>query len=298
VTSITRRRFLMYAAGAVGLGLIARYSGVASALARPGAKQPATTEGGNAVVPPKPGHADRKYSQDAFDTTADPANKFGLVIDVGACIGCRRCMWACKQENNIPDTISPLWIETFQLDAETDLTGHPSMDELRQGATTSYIESPTAGHWYLPVQCQHCDNPPCVKVCPTGATYKAADGPVLMDYQKCIGCRLCVVACPYSARRFNWQKPSVPADQVNPLVPVRPIGVVEKCTLCTHRTRRGQLPRCVEVCPVNARHFGNLNDPQSEASRILKDNMSFRLLEELNTQPSIRYITRGKKWSA
>ncbi|MBI4283967.1 MAG: 4Fe-4S dicluster domain-containing protein [Chloroflexi bacterium] len=220
-----------------------------------------------------------------------------MVIDVGACIGCRRCMWGCKEENNTPDTISPLWIETFEVKSEVSVTGHPSPQDLQSGATTAYTKSPLAGRWYLPVQCNHCDNPPCVKVCPTGATYKAKDGMVLMDYDRCIGCRLCVVACPYSARRFNWWQGTVPADKVNPLVPLRPVGVVEKCTFCAHRVRRGKPPRCVEVCPVRARHFGNLNDPESEVAKLLKENMSFQLLEELNTAPRIWYITRGKKWT-
>ncbi len=88
----------------------------------------------------------------------------------------------------------------------------------------------------------------------------------------------------------------MPTDEVNPLVPVRPLGVVEKCTFCVHRVRRGKLPRCVEVCPVRARHFGNLNDPESEISRLLESYLSFRLLEEVNTDPQIWYITRGKKW--
>ncbi len=147
------------------------------------------------------------------------------------------------------------------------------------------------------MQCYHCDNAPCVKVCPTCATYKEKDGLVLMDYGRCIGCRLCVVACPYSARRFNWWQGTVPADNVNPLVPVRSVGVVEKCTFCVHRVRQGKLPRCVEVCPVRARHFGNLKDPESEVVKILEANMSFRLLEEINTDPRIWYITRGKKWT-
>jgi molybdopterin-containing oxidoreductase family iron-sulfur binding subunit len=129
-----------------------------------------------------------------------------------------------------------------------------------------------------------------------GATYKDKDGLVLMNYERCIGCRLCVAACPYSARRFNWFKPEVPADEVNPLVPLRPMSVVEKCTFCVHRVRRGKLPRCVEVCPVQARHFGNPSDPESEVSRILVANQSTRLLQEMNTEPQIWYITRGKKW--
>jgi molybdopterin-containing oxidoreductase family iron-sulfur binding subunit len=280
---IGRREFLLYGAGLAGLGALGQVAGIRSVLAR----NQATDEKAPLVKP---------KIRDGFDTTIDPAKKFGLVIDVGACMGCRTCMWACKEENNTPDTISPLWIEVFQLDSATDLTGHPSYDELRNGATTSYTQSPQEGKWYMPVACFHCDNAPCVKVCPTGATYKAEDGLVLMDYEKCIGCRLCVVACPYSSRRFNWHKPSGYPENTSELVPKRPMGVAEKCTLCVHRTRRGRLPRCVEACPVQARHFGDLNDPDSEISRILKQNMSFRLLEEMNTQPSVRYIMRGKKW--
>lgn len=280
---IGRREFLLYGAGAVGLGLLSQVAGLRSVLARGLGAESKSTVAKAAI-------------RDGVDTEVDPSKKFGLVIDVGACIGCRKCMWACKEENNTPDTISPLWIEVFQLDSQTDLTGHPSYEELRKGATTSYTQSPQEGKWYMPVACFHCDNAPCVKVCPTGATYKAKDGLVLMDYEKCIGCRLCVVACPYSARRFNWNKPSGYAETINELVPKRPMGVVEKCTLCVHRTRRGKLPRCVEVCPVQARHFGDLNDQNSEISQILKQNMSFRLLEEMNTQPSVRYITRGRKW--
>ena len=280
---VGRREFLLYGAGAVGVGLLSQMAGLKSVFARKNGVEPKS-------VVAKP------IIKDGFDTEVDPSKKFGLVIDIGACIGCRTCMWACKEENNTPDTISPLWIEVFQLDSETDLTGHPSYDELRKGATTSYTQSPQDGKWYMPVACFHCDNAPCVKVCPTGATYKAKDGLVLMDYEKCIGCRLCVVACPYSSRRFNWHKPSGYGENINDLVPKRPMGVAEKCTLCVHRTRRGKLPRCVEVCPVQARHFGDLNDPNSEISQILKQNMSFRLLEEMNTQPSVRYIMRGKKW--
>ena len=280
---IGRRQFLLGSAGLVGLGALSQVAGLRSVLAKRDnidSKSPVS----KAAV------------KDGFDTIVDPSKKFGLVIDVGACIGCRTCMWACKEENNTPDTVSPLWIEVFQLPSETDLTGHPPYSDLREGATTSYTQSPQEDKWYMPVGCFHCDNAPCVKVCPTGATYKSSDGLVLMDYQKCVGCRLCVVACPYSSRRFNWHKPSGHPATQNDLVPNRPMGVAEKCTLCVHRIRRGKLPRCVEVCPVQARHFGDLKDPHSEVSQLLKQNMGFRLLEEMNTQPSVRYIVRGKKW--
>ena len=286
---IGRRQFLMYSAGLLGIGALSQVSRVRSVFARTeGSLTKDVGVGGKDVVVPQ--------GRDGFGTVIDPTKKFGLVIDIGACIGCRTCMWGCKAENNTPDEISPLWIEVFQLDSSVELTGDPSVEDLRSGATTDYTQSPLPDRRYMPVQCMHCDNAPCVKVCPTGATYKDADGLVGMDYDRCIGCRLCVVACPYSARRFNWYKGQVAADKVNPLVPVRPVGVPEKCTLCVHRVRRGQLPRCVEVCPVRARHFGDMNDPDSEISKILAENMSFRLLEDIDTQPSIRYITRGKKW--
>ncbi len=278
---IRRREFIKYSAGLAGLLLLAKHA--KPALALTGAEPPTTQE-------PK------KRLVDGFGTTVDKRNHFAMVIDVGACMGCRICLWACKEENNTPDAISPPWIEVFELKSEVDVTGHPSLQDLKAGATTSYTESPREGRWYLPVQCYHCANPPCVKVCPVGATYKDKDGFVLMDYDRCIGCRMCVTACPYNARRFNWLEPEVPPDEVNPLVPVRPLSVVEKCTFCVHRVRRGKLPRCVEVCPVQARRFGNLNDPESEISKVLRANLSFRLLEEVNTDPQIWYITRGKKW--
>ena len=281
---IGRREFIKYSGASIGFLLVGKYTRLAFAVrGTEEATERAAEEASERAV-------------DGRGTVVDRRNKFVMVIDVGACIGCRICVWACKKENNIPDTISPPWIEVFELNTGGDVTGHPSPQDLKEGATTSYTEAPRQGRWYLPVQCYHCDNPPCVKVCPTGATYKDKDGLVLMDYDRCIGCRLCVVACPYSARRFNWWKPEVPPDEANQLVPVRPLGVVEKCTFCVHRVRRGKLPHCVEVCPVRARHFGNLNDPESEVSKILRSNMSFQLLGEVNTAPQIWYITRGKKW--
>ena len=288
--TVSRREFLLYLAGAAGAAVLTR--GIAQAASKVG--EAAQTKPASAAAPKRT--ASGKRVADGLDTQPVKGAKFALAIDVGACIGCRRCQYACKAENNIPDTIAPAWIEVFGLKDSVDLTGHASMEDLRQGATTSYTESPQPGMWYMPAQCNHCDNAPCVQVCPTGATYKAEDGYVLMDYGKCVGCRFCVVACPYNARRFNWVLPRLNEKDINPQVPVRPVGVVEKCTFCVHRTREGKLPRCVEVCPVGARHFGNLNDPGSEVSRLLQATPSFRLLEELNTEPSIHYVTRGRKF--
>ncbi|MBI2934368.1 MAG: 4Fe-4S dicluster domain-containing protein [Chloroflexi bacterium] len=288
--NIDRRHFIKGAGALLGASLIGKYGcssvlvqDVVSSLANESLSRPADSTSKRAV--------------DGLGTGAYPGKKLAMVVDVGACIGCRTCMWACKQENNVADAVSPPWIEVFELRDEVSVTGIPSLEELNKGETTSYQQSPRPGHWYLPVACNHCDNAPCVKVCPTGATYKDKDGLVLMDYDKCIGCRFCVVACPYGSRRFNWFKPELPREKVNPKVPVRPVGVAEKCTWCVHRIRRGELPRCVEVCPVQARRFGDLRDPRSEVSKILKGERSFRLLEEFNTRPNIIYIAKGKKYT-
>jgi Fe-S-cluster-containing dehydrogenase component len=224
------------------------------------------------------------------DSNFDP--KWAMVIDVGACIGCRRCMHACRQENNISETIYPLWIEICEFDSSAPITSHSD-----ENWTTKYTNSPRPGKRYLPIHCMHCDNPTCAKVCPTGARYRSEDGIVDTHYDSCIGCRYCVTACPYSVNRFNWSKPKFdPKRKINPEVPIRPIGVVEKCTFCAHRVRKGLYPRCVEVCPVKAKRFGNLNDPNSEVSKTLVSFPSNHLLDELGTKPSIHFTRRGAKW--
>ena len=293
--NVSRRQFLFYVLGAAGAVALSRVAFNKTALASP--KEGMTGISTPGAFKPTTGNSLKNNHADGQDTA--PLENFqpGIVIDVGACIGCRTCMYVCKAENNIPESISPPWPQVFQMPDSVDLTGHPSQEELIKGSTTNYTSAPQPGFWYLGTQCNHCKNAPCVKVCPTGATHKDKDGYVLMDYHKCIGCRFCIVACPYNARRFNWVKPQLNEKDINPLVPVRPIGVVEKCTFCVHRTREGKLPRCVEACPVGARHFGNLLDPNSEASKVLKAERSIRLLEELNTEPHISYITRGKKYT-
>lgn len=220
--------------------------------------------------------------------------KFGMVIDLGKCMGCRRCAYACKRENNVSDSISPPYIMIFETEAATGTTGHFASPEMKGKGTTMYYTTLRKDKWYMPVQCNHCDDAPCVQVCPTGASYKDPDGLVLIDYDKCIGCRYCMTACPYGARRFNWWEPHVPKDSINPLVPLRRHGVVEKCTFCVHRTRRGKFTRCVEACPNNARTFGNFNDPDSEVRKLVESDRNFRLKEVLNTGPRIWYLTKPK----
>lgn len=231
--------------------------------------------------------------------------RFGMMIDVGACIGCRRCQHACRLENNVPDAPSNMhWIDLYEMTNDTPVTAVESIPPTN--AVIDYEDSPKKDHWYLSFNCFHCDNPPCTRVCPTGATYKDEDGLVLINYDICIGCRYCMAACPYNARRFNWWEPQHPASRTSPVdgsvvtlneeVPLRVRGVTEKCTFCVHRVRDGKNPKCVEVCPVNARHFGDFNDPDSEVSKLLKTERTIRIRENLGSQPKLYYFTRGVKW--
>ena len=232
--------------------------------------------------------------------------RYAMMIDSGACIGCRTCLHACKLENNVPDEPSNMqWIDLYEMENTrpvSEIHGMPPAD-----SSVDYTDSPKEGHWYFSHNCFHCEHPPCTKVCPTGATYQDDDGLVLVNYDLCIGCRYCMAACAYDARQFNWWDPVNPLSRVspidgeivplNPKVPLRTRGVVEKCTFCALRIRDGNpVPRCVEACPVNARHFGDLNDPESEVSRLLETVRTHRIKEELNTQPMLYYFTRGVKW--
>ena len=152
-------------------------------------------------------------------------------------------------------------------------------------------EYPNLYRTYLPIACQHCENPACQKVCPTGATYKDDQGRVEVDYDKCIGCRMCMAACPYNARVFNWEDPVRDPDfnYGDKSVPVRQKGVVEKCTLCKERTDRGEDPMCVACCPTRARVFGDLDDPSSEISKHLAGKKPTQLLAEKGTEPQVYY---------
>ena len=154
---------------------------------------------------------------------------------------------------------------------------------------------PEKDAFYFPIQCMQCEKPPCVKVCPVRTTYREPDGIVVVDYNWCIGCRMCIGACPYWARRFNWGEPNLPKEEMNPdthYLGNRPRmkGVVEKCTFCIQRTRKGRYTACVEVCPVGARKFGNLLDPESEVRKVLDRKRVFRLKAELNTYPKFFYF--------
>jgi molybdopterin-containing oxidoreductase family iron-sulfur binding subunit len=231
---------------------------------------------------------------------------FGMMIDVGACVGCRRCQHACRLENNIPSEPSNMhWIDVFEMENSTPITAVESIPPT--DAVVDYEKAPKDDHWYLSFNCFHCENAPCTRVCPTGATYTDEDGLILINYDLCIGCRYCMAACPYNARRFNWWDPKLAPSRISPVdgslvvlneeVPIRERGVTEKCTFCVHRVRDGENPKCVEVCPVSARHFGDYNDPESEVSILLETERTVRIRENLGTKPKLYYFTRGVKWN-
>jgi len=232
-----------------------------------------------------------------FDISANeaiPGVKFGYGLDLSRCIGCRRCVYACVGENNQSRDPQIHWISVLRFKK-----GDKWVNDL-EAADKYYNPAnvPEPGYFYMPVQCQQCENPPCVRSCPTQATWKdEEDGIVVIDYNWCIGCRYCMAACPYGARRFNWGHPSIPTEELNTKTHYlgnrpRYIGVVEKCTFCIQRTRNepGRYPACVEICPVGARKFGNLLDPNSEIRYCIEHKRVFRLKEDLNTRPKFFYF--------
>lgn len=212
-------------------------------------------------------------------------HSWAMVIDQDKCRGCGQCTLACQAYNDsAPDIEWNRVIETREVGGQKT---------------------------FLPVPCMHCESAPCVHICPVGATYQREDGIIMMDYDRCIGCRYCEVACPYGSRSFNWEE----FDGDNPAVPTwgqpqvarRPRGVVEKCSFCFQRIDRGlemglrpgidqaATPACVVACPLGARTFGDLNDPDSKVSKILSHNASFRLKEGLGTGPRVYYLpVRGE----
>jgi Fe-S-cluster-containing dehydrogenase component len=218
--------------------------------------------------------------------------EFGYALNLTRCIGCRKCAHACLKENN----------QSRDDDSDLEMS-YIRVLEMKKGAinvetSTVYYDPetvPQPGRYYMPVQCHQCRQSPCTKVCPVQATWQEPDGLVVVDYNWCIGCRYCMAACPYDARRFNYKKPAIAADQINPNQSylsnlIRPKGVVEKCTFCLHRTRDGKYPACLEVCPTGARVFGNLLDPNSEINYILNNKRVYVLKEEVGTLPRFYYF--------
>ena len=215
--------------------------------------------------------------------------QFAYALDLSRCVGCRRCVYACVEENNQSRDPQIHYITVLEMDKRygVDLEHANPYYEAEQ--------VPRDGHFYFPVACQQCDHSPCERVCPVGATWKEPDGVVVIDYDWCIGCRYCMAACPYGARHFNWTTPSIPKDEINPNTHIlgnrpRVKGVVEKCHWCLQRTRNGRYPACVEVCPVGARKFGNLLDPDSEIRHVIESKRVFVFKEDLDTSPKFFYF--------
>jgi molybdopterin-containing oxidoreductase family iron-sulfur binding subunit len=218
-----------------------------------------------------------------------PGVIYGYALNISKCKGTRKCVEGCVKENNQSRDTQIQYIRVLELD-------HAALDLNESDHYFDPDTVPRSGKDYLPIQCMQCDNPPCVKACPTQATWKEPDGIVVVDYDWCIGCRYCMAACPYWARHFNWGEPYIPAEEINPVTHYlgnrpREKGVVEKCTFCIQRARKGRLPACLEACPTGARVFGNLLDPNSEIRYVLENKPVFRLKEELGTEPKFWYFS-------
>lgn len=214
--------------------------------------------------------------------------EYGYALNLSRCNGSRRCVTACMKENNQSRDPAMQYIKVLEMPAG-------SMDLEKSDLYYEDQVVPAAGKFYLPVQCQQCANPPCTKVCPVEATWTEGDGITVIDYNWCIGCRYCMAACPYEARRFNYSEPKIAAEEINPDMGylsnrVRPQGVVEKCHFCLHRTRQGKFPACMEACPTGARVFGNVLDPDSEISYILRNKRVYILKEDAGTVPRFYYF--------
>jgi molybdopterin-containing oxidoreductase family iron-sulfur binding subunit len=227
--------------------------------------------------------------------------RWGMAIDLDLCTSCGACVVACASENNIP---------IFRDGAEQEGTGIYWMNLLLR---PSVLEGGPPD--ILPTPCMHCDNPPCIKGCPVGATHQNEEGLVVQVWDRCIGCRYCETACPYSRRYYNWQKPEWPESYknfLNPDVATRPEGVVEKCLFCFHRIRKlrettrregraiedkdvVRLTACAQACPASAITFGDLSDRASRVSKLARSPRAWRLLEHIGTRPKVVYLSKDRR---
>lgn len=218
----------------------------------------------------------------ASDPRALVANKWAMVIDMSKCKdNCNDCILACHFTHNVPnignvkEEVKWIWTEPYK-------NAFPYQSH-------EYVNSATKKRDFL-VLCNHCENPSCVRVCPTKATFKRKDGIVMMDYHRCIGCRYCMAACPYGARSFNFKDPRPYIEELNEKYPTRSKGVVEKCNFCDERLAVGLLPACVEACKEGVLVFGDLEDPNSEVRKQLETSYNITRKTKLGTKPKVYYI--------
>jgi tetrathionate reductase subunit B len=202
-----------------------------------------------------------------------PAHYYGMGIQTDKCIGCGRCVEACKDENDVPKVpfFTRTWVERYSNKKDGDDTIQ-NIDRMSEGTTDGGVDRDMLRSFFVPKLCNQCDNPPCVQVCPVGATFKTEDGVVLVDENRCIGCRYCIQACPYGARYLHPEKQTA-----------------DKCTFCYHRITKGLLPACVEVCPTQARIFGDVRAVASPLTRFKRMNKIHVLKPHLNTEPKVLY---------
>ncbi len=211
--------------------------------------------------------------------------RLAMVINLKACLakdGCSDCIEACHRIHNVPDFGNPKdeikWLRTVPYEDAFPELKHEFIAKGLKGLPTLVL-------------CNHCANPPCVQVCPTGATWKREDGIVMQDYHRCIGCRYCIAACPYGSRSFNWRDPVPFIKEINFGFPIRTRGVVEKCNFCEERLAKGLPPACVEACwEKKVLIFGNLEDPNSNIREILHLHYSLQRKPYLGTNPQVYYI--------
>lgn len=278
-----RRNFLKVAGitTVAGLGapsILGRFLGAPEAVAA------RTAEHGEAAHGGEHGAAAKGHGHSAEEVKS--GNRYGMIIDLrqfqaDAKLG-EKVVQACHSTHNVPnfpskkDEIKWIWMTDY----DKAFTEH-----------SNYYTDRVTMENAVPVLCNHCDQPPCVRACPTKATYRTEDGIVAMDYHRCIGCRFCMAACPYGSRSFNWRDPRSAIESYNREFPSRMRGVVEKCNFCVERVKIGKQPACVEACGnTKAMVFGNLNDPQSEIRQILQENYTIQRKPSLGTYPSVFYI--------
>lgn len=273
------RKGLLAGASLAGAGLIidkARASG------KPGGKTKVLTTDGKLVEVDKSVLEEKVPSPDNVRKEAMqgiPDRKFVMVIDLAKCANARKCVDACQEGHYLPADHE--WIKLFYMK-----------------------DAPNTAPYWFPRPCFHCDNPMCVSVCPVGATFKRSDGIVLVDNERCIGCKFCMTGCPYSARVFNWKKPENQPDveytpETN--VPAQE-GTVGKCVFCADLLKEGKLPRCVTACPMGTIYFGDLvedtvtNGTETlRFSKLMEDRAGYRYREDLGTHPSVYYLPPSKR---